>query len=181
VGAAGWGPTTLGRALAERFGCPPLDTDDYFWLPTDPPFREIRDRAARQALLDADLRRHDAWVLPGSLCGWGDVFVPRFDLVVFLSLTPEVRLARLLARERERYGDEAIAPGGRLHGDHGRFMTWAAAYDDAELDMRSRKRHEAWLATLRCPVVRVTSDAPVDALVATIVAGALEHVSTASL
>lgn len=112
VGASGAGTTTLGRALAVRLACAHLDTDAYFWLPTDPPFREIRDCAERQALLGADLRRHDAWVLSGSLCGWGDVFIPLFDLVVFLSLAPHVRMARLMARERERYGGEAIAPGG---------------------------------------------------------------------
>jgi hypothetical protein len=34
------------------------------------------------------------------------------------------------------------------------FLAWAAAYDQGGLDMRSRARHEQWLAGLGCPVVR---------------------------
>src|SRR5438128_874343 len=40
LGASGSGTTTLGRALAEGLQCPHFDTDDYFWLPTDPPFTQ---------------------------------------------------------------------------------------------------------------------------------------------
>jgi hypothetical protein len=61
VGASGSGTTTLGRALAKRLGCRHLDTDDVFWLPSDPPFRYVRDRGERQALLGAALRRHPGY------------------------------------------------------------------------------------------------------------------------
>jgi len=76
VGASGAGTTTLGRALAARLGAVHFDTDDFFWLPTDPPFEKIRERAERQALLGVALAREPAWVLSGSLCGWGDIFHP---------------------------------------------------------------------------------------------------------
>jgi adenylate kinase family enzyme len=89
VGASGAGTTTLGRALAGRFTCPHLDTDDAFWLPSDPPFQRIRDRAERQAVLGAELTRYPHWVLSGSLCGWGDLFVPLFQRVVFLWVPPD--------------------------------------------------------------------------------------------
>ena len=155
VGASGSGTTTLGVALARHLGCPHFDTDDYFWLPTVPKFEHIRDLPERQALLGGDLARHPGWVLSGSLCGWGDLFVPRFELVIFCAVPSEVRLARLRARERERYGDEAIAPGGRFHAKYDAFMTWAASYDDGPAVQRSRRMHETWLATLPCPVLRL--------------------------
>ncbi len=155
VGASGSGTTTLGRALAQRLGVPHFDTDDYFWLPGDPPFEKIRDRDERQALLAGDLDRHDAWVLSGSLCGWGDLLIPRFELVVFCAVPAETRLARLRARERERYGADAIAPGGRLHAKCEAFLAWAASYEGGSPVERSRAMHEAWLAALPCPVVRL--------------------------
>ena len=88
LGASGSGTTTLGRALAERLQCPHFDTDDYFWLPTDPPYTQQRERTERQQLLMDDLTAHDAWVVSGSLCGWGDVAIPLFELVVFLCDSP---------------------------------------------------------------------------------------------
>ena len=153
VGASGSGTTTLGRALAQHLDCLHRDTDDYFWVPTDPPFEKIRPVEQRHALLGPDLAG-DAWVLSGSLCGWGDVYVPCFDLVVFLSAPPEVRLGRLRARERERYGSK-VEPGGPLHGKYEAFIAWAASYEDGSPVERSRRMHAAWLAELACPVLRL--------------------------
>jgi adenylate kinase family enzyme len=161
VGASGSGTTTLGRALAERLDCPHFDTDDYFWQPSDPPFQHIRERAERQSLLGASLDGAAGWVLSGSLCGWGDVFIPRFELVVFLWVPPEVRLARLRARERRRYG-AAIDPGAPLHARFEAFMAWAAGYDERlEVPERCRRLHEDWLTALPCPVVRLEDTASI--------------------
>lgn len=154
LGASGAGTTTLGVALAERIGAPHFDTDDIFWEPTDPPYQRPRPIESRRSLLLEAIGGRDRWVLSGSLCGWGDVAVPFFDLAVFLWVPTDIRLARLRAREIEKFGTEALAPGGRMHENHKAFMAWAAAYDAGGMDMRSRVRHEAWLADLPCPVVR---------------------------
>ena len=164
VGASGAGTTTLGRTLAGRLGAVHLDTDDFFWLPTEPPFQKIRERAERQALLGEALDRHSGWALSGSLCGWGDAFIPRFEAVVFVWLAPEIRLARLRERERQRYGATAIAPGGSRHAKYEEFMAWAARYDESvDVAERSRRMHEQWLAALPCPVIRITDAGAVDA------------------
>ena len=156
VGASGAGTTTLARALAPRLGAVHLDTDDFFWLPTDPPFEKIRERGERQRLLGDALARRPAWVLSGSLCGWGDLFIPRFDLVVFLWLPPGIRMTRLREREHQRYG-ERVAPGGPLRAKMEAFLAWAAGYDE-RLDAPERclKLHEQWLAALPGPVLRIT-------------------------
>jgi len=83
LGASGSGTTTLGRALAARLQCLHFDTDDYFWLPTDPPFTHQRARTERQPLLMDDLTAQDAWVVSGSLCEWGDVAISLFELNAF--------------------------------------------------------------------------------------------------
>jgi adenylate kinase family enzyme len=163
LGAAGSGTTTLAQALAARLGCPHYDTDSYFWLPSDPPFQHIRDQEARQAMLRADLEKPGGWVLSGSLCGWGDVFVPLFDLVVFLWIPRDLRMARLKEREIERYGAAAIAPGGAMHEGSIKFMEWAASYDDGGLEIRSLRVHNDWLATLPGPVLRLEGPAPIAA------------------
>jgi hypothetical protein len=93
---------------------------------------------------------------------WRDCFITRFDLVVFIWLAPAIRLARLRRREAERDGPAVIAPGGPLHDKVESFLAWTARYDDGEVVERSRTRHEAWLARLSCPVVRLMTTAAVD-------------------
>src|SRR4029453_11100594 len=74
LGASGSGTTTLGRAFAERLQCPHVDTDDYFWVPTNPPFTQQRARTERQQLLLDDLTAQDAWVVsPTFKGGWSTV------------------------------------------------------------------------------------------------------------
>ncbi len=181
LGASGSGTTTLGRALATRLQSAHFDTDAYFWLPTDPPFTQPRETNVRQKLLLDDLTAHDAWVLSGSLCGWGDVAIPRFEWVVFLWVPPETRRERLRQREGERYG-ERIMPDGDMYETSQAFLDWAASYDDGDLNMRSKRRHEQWLGTLSCPIVRIegahTVEAQIDMLMTKI--SDTSHVSTAA-
>ncbi len=40
VGASDAGTSTLGQALDQNYGYKWVDTDDYFWQPTDPPFEK---------------------------------------------------------------------------------------------------------------------------------------------
>jgi len=51
MGASGSGVTSLGRALADALAIPHHDTDDYFWLPTTPPYRNMREIAERLRLM----------------------------------------------------------------------------------------------------------------------------------
>ena len=174
LGASGSGTTTLAAALAARLGCPHLDTDSYFWLPSDPPFQHIREVEVRVALLRADLEKPGGWALSGSLFGWGDVFIPLFDLVVFLYVPADLRMARLRAREIARYGEAAIGPGGAMHAASTAFLQWAAGYDDGALEQGSEYRclrvHNAWLAGLPGPVLRLESAATVEANLARVLA-----------
>jgi adenylate kinase family enzyme len=154
-GASGSGTSSLASALAARHGHRHLDTDDFYWFPTDPPYEHARPREVRLALLASALAQSPSWVLSGSLCGWGDPLIPEFDLVVFLVVPTPVRLTRLRAREAVRYGHQAIAQGGELHDAHVAFLDWAGRYDAGGADMRSRALHEAWLSTLPGAVLRL--------------------------
>jgi adenylate kinase family enzyme len=147
TGAAGSGTTTLGRVLARDLQCAHFDSDDYYWRPTRPPYRVKREPAERLRLLERELG--DAWVLSGSLVGWGDALIPRFTVVVFLWVPTELRLARLRRREER----ERVPPDDREE-----FLAWAAAYDEAGMEQRSRTLHEAWLAGLACRVLRLEGD-----------------------
>jgi adenylate kinase family enzyme len=169
TGASGSGVSTLGRALAARLGAPQYDTDDFYWLPTDPPFAEKRPVTERLALLEP-LLAGESWVLSGSLVGWGDPLM-RFSTAAVFVVTPSaVRMERLRRRESQRYGG-AIAPGGKMYEISRAFMAWAAQYDDPAFSGRSRATHEKWLAEMPLPVVRVDGTRPTGELVEMVIDG----------
>jgi hypothetical protein len=173
LGASGSGTSTLGRAVAARLDCPHHETDDFLWMPDDPPYQRIRPAPERLLMLQVALVRSRSWIISGALTGWGNPLVPRLDLVVFLSLDPALRMDRLRAREAARWGAR-IEPGGDMADRHRAFMQWAEAYDSAGPDQRSRMLHEQWLATLPCPVLRLDSAAPVAALAKAVLTHARE-------
>ncbi|OPX45154.1 cytidylate kinase [Ruminiclostridium hungatei] len=155
LGASGSGTTTLAGELSKLLGYEHFDSDDYFWLPTIPPFTEKRPVSDRIQLLEKDLKGVDSWILSGSNCGWGDFLISSYDLVVFLYVPPEIRIKRLIQREIERYSIERISHGGDLYESHKAFIEWAAAYDTAGLEMRSLALHNEWLKRLNCGVIRL--------------------------
>jgi adenylate kinase family enzyme len=161
TGPSGAGTTTLGAALAQGIGGAHLDTDAFYWEATDPPFTTPRPPAERLRLMEAELEGHDAWVISGSLMGLGDALTRRFELVIFLYVPPDLRLARLRARERKRYGAE-IESGGRMHAASQAFLDWAGSYEDPSFKGRSLALHRAWLANLPCPVLAIEDAPPIE-------------------
>lgn len=163
-GASGSGTTTLGAALGDELGILHLDTDDYYWKATDPPFREKNPAHRRIAMIR--LRTGDAksWILSGSLCGWGDALMGEFTLAVFLHLEQPVRMQRLSKRERQRYGNR-IDPDGDIYLQHQEFMRWAESYDLAKAPTRGFDLHESWMQHLSCPLLRLDSNQPIGLLV----------------
>jgi adenylate kinase family enzyme len=147
TGASGSGTTTVGRALATRLRCAFYDTDDYYWLPTDPPFRCKQDPAIRASRLLHALQNASPAVLGGSILSWGAELEDSFSLIVFLTVPAEIRVARLKEREIQRFG--RVDPA---------FLAWASQYDAGTVEGRSLSKHEAWLAKRSCPVLRIDGD-----------------------
>ena len=168
VGASGSGVTTFGRALATDWSVPHHDSDDYYWVPTEPPFTQKRPIDERLALMKQLFLPRSSWVLSGSLFSWADTLLPYFDAVIFVNLENQIRMERIREREERRYGAEAIAPTGNRHDAFMEFMAWNAQYEDPDFTGRSRVSHENWLTSLHCPVLKVDSQMPVDEMVAQI-------------
>ena len=164
TGASGCGVTTLGAALAARLGAVHIDTDDHYWLATDPPYQRKRDVAERLERIAFEQARTGRWVISGTLDRWAEPVTRDSDLIVFLQVPTPIRLKRLAERERARFG-EALDPGGAMHATHLEFIHWAAEYETGALPGRSRPLHEAWLAGLRKKVLRLDGTRPTDELV----------------
>lgn len=159
IGASGTGKTTLGKAVAEALQIPMFDSDDYFHVPTDPPYQTQRSVEERTVLLANDLQKQESWIVTGWVGHWLPHPAFDFSLCVFLYLPQEVRLERLRRRERARFGSR-LDPGGDMEQTHLEFMEWTRGYDDVPETSTTLAKHGAYLQTLRCPVLRFEKEMP---------------------
>ena len=159
TGASGSGTSTLGEALARSLGWGWVDADDYYWLPTTPRFQQKRNWIERNQLYVEAVRATAGTVASGSIIGWGPDAEDGFDLIVYLGLPTAIRLERLRRRELARHG--AV---------NEEFIAWAAAFDEGDVTIRSRRRLDQWLGKRTARVVRLEGDRSVEARVAAVLA-----------
>lgn len=151
-GASGSGTTTLAKKISKELGYEMMDTDDYYWMPTEPKFTLKRPVEERLELMIKDIDNSENVVISGSLTDWGDVLIPYFTLVIRIEMEQDLRIERLVKREKERYGSR-IESGGDMYQQHINFVEWAKAYDNGGMDMRSRVKHDDWQKLLLCDIL----------------------------
>lgn len=148
-GASGSGTSTLGRKISAELGYKFMDTDDYFWLPTDPKYTTKRSAEERIALMKKDIEEAENVVIAGSLVDWGDELIPSFTLAIRLVTDTDTRIERLKTREKQAFGAR-ILPGGDMYANHIEFLEWARKYDTGGINMRSKAKHDEWQKLLQC-------------------------------
>jgi adenylate kinase family enzyme len=153
-GASGAGVSSLGRELASNLQIPFYDADDFYWKKTDPPFVVAAPIEERKHLIKNAVSVSDSWVVAGTLVSWGDFIQDEFDLAVYLYVPREERVSRVRRREAERFANR-IEVGGDMYDAHLKFIDWVAQYDEGYLSGRSKPKHEAWIKTLKCPILRI--------------------------
>ncbi|GFP75473.1 AAA family ATPase [Clostridium fungisolvens] len=156
-GASGSGTSTLGRFISEQLGYTFMDTDDYFWLETDPKYIEKRDKAERLQMMEEDILHSDKVVISGSLVDWGEDLIPYFTLAVRVVTDKDVRIERLKKREKKHFGSR-IEIGGDMHKNYVEFIEWAAAYDTEDTETRSKAKHDQWQQLLKCKQIIVNGE-----------------------
>lgn len=100
-------------------------------------------------MMKADIEGNENIVISGSLVDWGDELIPYFTLVIRLYTDTELRIERIRKREQENHGNR-IEPGGDMYEHHLWFVDWAASYDTAGMETRSKVKHDAWEKLVQC-------------------------------
>ncbi|MBO5270747.1 MAG: AAA family ATPase [Clostridia bacterium] len=152
-GLNGSGKTTLAAAVAEALGLCHMDIEDYYFLNDGGvPYSVSRSREEVEELVFRDVERHPRFVfssVKGSMSARIDC---RYDLIVKLEVSKDLRMVRLRERAYKKFG-ERVLPGGDMYLQDERFFAMAAERSDASV--------EAWIRTLSCPVIRLHGSAPV--------------------
>ena len=131
-----------------------MDTDDYFWMPTDPAYTTKREIKERLCMMHKDVDKAENVVISGSLVDWGDELIPQFTLAVRVVTDTDIRISRLRKRESESFGAR-IEAGGDMYAEHQEFIAWAGEYDTGSIDMRSKVKHDDWQKLLSCHQILV--------------------------
>jgi adenylate kinase family enzyme len=160
-GAAASGKTTLSKILAQKRGWEHLETENYLWEKTDPPYQINRPVEERLTAIAFDFHAHENVVLSGCVSGWGKKWESAFDLAVFLFVPPEIRMERLYKREVEEYG-RALQNNPIVKKTHKEFMEWAKSYDDEKDENSEIKKHKKWMEKLKCPVIEIIGDTTIE-------------------
>ena len=158
--ASGSGKTTVGRELARRLDVPFVELDA---LVHGPNWTETPDDELRRLL--EPVLAGDGWVIDGGYRRKvGDLVLGQADVVVWIDLPLHVWLPRLLRRTTRRLrGQEEIWNGNR------ESLKDAIGGKDAlipyALRMHFSRRRRYPTALARFPVVRLHTQAEVDAFV----------------
>ncbi|UTN02662.1 hypothetical protein L0669_15160 [Flavobacterium bizetiae] len=159
MGASGAGATTLGDYFVknnDRFLH--LDSDDYFWKKTEPPFQEARIDDERNSLFENDFYSKEDVVVTGSIFHWHTNYKFLFDLIVLLYIPQELRMQRLIEREISRYGDKILSDE-KLNAKYKAFLAWAAEYDlEENTSSRSLRQQKQWLTEVQCATLFLEGD-----------------------
>jgi adenylate kinase family enzyme len=151
------GTTTLGKLIAEKYDILWFDTDDIFWIKTEPPYTTKREKNERIKLLEDIFTKNVSLVLSGSALEWGDFIKNYLDLIIFKYVDQENRIKRLMAREIERYGNR-IDIGNDMYEIHKEFIEWNKKYETGGMEMRSRKSELAWISDAKCKVMKLENN-----------------------
>ncbi|KAF2070530.1 hypothetical protein CYY_008148 [Polysphondylium violaceum] len=152
-GASGSGTSTFSKYIQSKHpSYTHLESDDLFWLHKYSEKREVQER---NRLLLSAINDTDDIVVAGSVLHWDSVLFGVFDLVVFMFVPNEIRVPRLLERERQRYGSLLDTdPKTILH--HQKFIAWASGYDDPNCSW-NLSLHNRWLDQLSSNTTKTTT------------------------
>ncbi len=153
-GLNGAGKSTLGKALAERLGFRFIDNEDLYFSKTDARYvyASPRTREEAEKRLLAELEAHKDFVFASVKGDWAPA-LPRFRYAVLVEVPREVRLERVRTRSFQKFGERAL-PGGDLYEEEASFFELVSS--------RPENFVAEWTDVLRCPLLRVDGERPVE-------------------
>jgi adenylate kinase family enzyme len=155
-GGPGSGCTSTAEEVGKRLGIPVFDSDSYFHKVSDPPFQEQYSPGERKIMLERALSEESRWIVCWSVATWG---LSQFDPThgVLLDIPSDVRLGRLMERQRTQFGDR-IDSGGDMKSQNDSFMDWAAGYEERSGSGRNLSTDREFLVT-QCDTLMHIGDA----------------------
>ncbi len=126
-----------------------FDFDDYYWMPTDPPYTTKHNPMKRKELLLKDIGDNKSYIISGHYGDYMQDIDDTLTMAVFIYTPMELRKKRLTEREMADFGDRAKL-GGDMHESIMKFIDWSTHYDASDLDGRNLQKHVERMLSLTC-------------------------------
>lgn len=141
-----------------KLGYPYFDVDDYIWKQnTDSPNTQMYTRDEKISRLSNDIAPYEHCVMAGSMSSFHYAFDEMFEMIVFLYVSPDIRIERVHKRAIERFG-KRVLEGGDMYEAHMRFLNDNRSYEgDGSPNMREQKE---WMKNMSC--VKIELDGAAD-------------------
>jgi adenylate kinase family enzyme len=161
-GNSGAGKSTLANTLCQQLQLAHLDLDTLAWLPGSPPERSPLDQS--QNAINHFMQQNPNWVIEGCYCDLLAMAQHQATVAVFLDLPTEQCIAHAHRRpwEPHKYASKA-----EQDANLPMLIDWIAAYSNRS-DTFSRQAHQQLLERFSGQRYRVTSDADIDLLLASL-------------
>ena len=143
-GANGSGKTTLGRELARVLNFKHMDIEEYFFKQSEIPYTMARSREDCLNLMLADIEKHRSFVLSAVDGDFGETISQYYELAVYVSAPPELRLERVKKRAYAQHGNRVLK-GGDMYEQEQKFFEFVA--------LRTLSKIDQWAETLVCPII----------------------------
>ncbi len=125
IGGPGTGKTTLAGMLAGFFDLPLIEGDKHLWADSD--FTVRRPEKQITYRLNAALEEARHYVFDGQPDEYAPTVKLDTEILLFIKVPEDVRMERLLLREKQRFG-KRIEEGGDLYEESRDFIEWAGTY-----------------------------------------------------
>ena len=156
IGPSGSGKTTLGKIVSQKLKIPYFDVDDYIWRrDTKEPFTVMYKREEKISRLSDDIAEIEHFVMAGSMSSFHQAFDDKFEMMVFLYTTPDIRISRVHERAIKRFGDRVLE-GGDMYESHMRFLEDNKRYETDGSPNLSEQ--EEWLNSMSCVKMRLNGE-----------------------
>lgn len=122
VGLNGAGKSTLAKYAAEKLVFDLLEVEDY-WFEKQHDYQNPRKASeASQLMMEAIARAPKGFIIGGNVSSLSKELVPSLSLIVYVDVAKEIRVQRVIQRDKERYG--SLEKGTDFYHSRQDFLTF---------------------------------------------------------
>lgn len=149
VGLNGSGKSTLAKYAGKKLGFDVLEVEDY-WFEKQHDYQNPRTSSeTSQLMMDAIAQSTNGFIIGGNISSLSKELVSNLSLIVYVDVEKELRIKRVIQREKDRYG--LLEKGTSLYNERQDFLTFVQS--------RTPNAIFSWMEKTNIPLLKIDGKA----------------------